>query len=421
MTAKRNNLFISIVNFITIACSISYKITIFPYMLFYPFQYSDLFPLVLVALEFTTIIINRRNGLNIRVDFIKFLPLKAYFGIMLLQLFIAFIYLRINSIGAAFLFFADGWLLCVLVYSLCVKRTQNGNIINAVPVEYLILASVNVALVCCAAILMLANIVNPMTNNVSNMCVLFQGNVETGQTYYMPNFISIQNSSTRLTSLGELTGWAFEPHLFCLLVIPALFYIMGRPIKRIKKYIIVSCFLLSAFFGFSVTGFIMLVIVGSVALLTGRGNSIINIILILSVIGCILVIFGDYLRNSLLIEYTRTKLVDNTASADYSIGNLEWSFSPKDILGQGIMRWDLKHNKNPDIGILSFILLLIYYLSSFHYTRKAILSSNKYVRFIGLGVLYVLLHSTKMANAVFYMPFISMQLVILYIAYNHKK
>lgn len=411
---------LDILNFTTIACSISFKVTIFPYMLFYNLQYSDFFVLGLVALEIFTLAINKVKGLPLRTDFLKFRPIWAYFGIMLVQFVIAIGYQKINSIGAATLYYADCWLLCILVYSLCYKRINNSDISEAAPIEYNIFAILNVLLVCISSTLIVANILPSMTNDVSNMCVLFQGNVENGQTYYMPYYLSLQNPSIRLTSLGELTGWAFEPHLFCLLVFPACFYLLCRTNRTLLKCVFVSLFIYSAFWGFSVTGFLSLALVGIAMILCEGSKSVHKIILILVGIVLIVVFVGEQIQDSLLIEYTKNKLIDNTASADYSKSNLEWSLSPSSIVGQGIMRWDLANNHNPDIGFISFMMLIIYYGSTLYFIIKTIMSHNRQSRYLGYGVLYMYLHSMKMANAIFCMPIIAMNLIILFFAYKNR-
>lgn len=238
------------INFITISSAISYRMTILPDLLFPSLMSSRFFICVFIALEVFTLFINQQNGLSIKWNVVKFPPLMILLVLVCLQIIITIAYMQIESTGAAIFTGLNDYLLAVLVYSLiCARNT-------ILPREYIIFAVFNIGITSIAFILTQLGLLSPYTNEINGLSSLFYGNVESGQTYYMPGYLAVQSSNIRvsLTSKSYL-GWSFEPHVFCLFVIPAIFYLVAT-CRRGFRFIWILIGLFMILQAFSVTAFL---------------------------------------------------------------------------------------------------------------------------------------------------------------------
>ena len=417
MKERRQGIIVSIINWVAIIFAISFKMTIVPYMVFSPIQYSNFFILVLIAFEIIALIANYSTGRRLQFGFLRFFPLSCYFILWLIQLLIVFVLFNEKYIGAGLFYALNDFLLCVLICS-NIEAIIKLKPFDFVPREYTLFAFLNALLVTVSAVLMTVGVLAPLTNEVNSMCVLFEGNVETGQTYFWPGYLSIEIESMRLSEFGELTGLTFEPHLLCLLIFPAFFFLI--PVVKKQKLIIKIAFLfvfvVAGIYGFSVTSFLALSVCIFLLILRSARHSLAMGVLFLLVIAFITYWFWDVFVQSVVVDYTRDKMFESTNSADYSKNNLALLFSPDSVIGGGIMFWPLYQGEEPNIGFVSFVFVVLFYVSSYFYCFRMIFSRDNNLLYIGLGVLYMMLHGMKLASSIFYMPFVAMCLCFLFYA-----
>ena len=406
----KESLVLKVINFITIAATISYRMTILPDLLFRSVMLSRFNICCFIVIVLFTLFINYQNGLKIRWNVVKYPPLRYILVLSCLQVFIAMAYQQIESMGAAIFTGLNDFLLAVLVYSLLYARK------TIIPREYIIFAFFNVGITIIALLLTITGIVSPYTNEVNELSVLFKGNVESGQTYFMPRFIAIQSSNIRVAlSSVSYMGWSFEPHVFCLFVIPSFFYAMAVNKVKGKLILLIVLGLFIELEAFSVTSF--LAIIGCLLAYFfanyHKGNRLL-LGLLVGISGALLFVWMNNNSSELaFVDYTRVKLVDETGSALYSSNNLKRLFFPDSFFGDGIFGWNVRHTNDPNIGLLSWPFVIAYFATLIYHVLKTIKSTNRIVSMVGLGVLYSILHMLKLSQAAFCMPFLFLMLVIL--------
>ena len=412
-------LWLRVFNFATITAAISYRMTIFTDLLFYPIRYSRFAICAIIVFELLALLFNRWNGVVIRTNVLKFPPLRLLFILVVVQVLIAIIHLQIESVGAALFTGLNDFLLCILVYSLLCSRKQ------VLPKEYIYFAVFNIAVTVLAFFLTQVHILSPYTNEVNSLSSLFLGNSEAGQTYYMPGYLAIQSDNIRLLNVPYYLGWSFEPHVFCLFVLPAVFFMLGDTSKKSLKLIILIVGAFIFIESFSVTASLaglacaLLFFISSFSS-SGRKNNALLIASIAIVLGFLLYSMGALRFDFSLLDYSRVKIYEDTSSLEYSTNNLEGLLIPNSIIGDGIFGWDIRHTKDPNIGLISYPFLIAYFASVLYYCIKLVKSKQTYYALIGVGVLYTILHMLKLAQAAFCMPFLYLMLVVLFRAHEER-
>lgn len=408
----KESLALKVINFITIACAISYRMTILPDLLFRTLMSSRFSICIFIILELIALFINKQCGLKIQWRVVKYPPLTYLLILSVIQVIIAIVNLQIESTGAALFTIVNDFLLCVLVYSLLCARKA------VIPREYMTFAYFNIVVTVIAVFLTLTGIMAPYTNEINGLSTLFQGNVESGQTYYMPHYIAVQSSNIRvaLTSASYF-GWSFEPHVFCLFVIPAIFFSIAVSNKNAGSqfffYVLIGLFVVLE--SFSVTSF--LAIVGCLLLYllvnyNKRGRLFVGVFVVL-VTAVVLLWMNKNNIDLSFLDYTRSKLIDDTGSADYSANKLESLFIPDSFLGDGLFGWDIRHTKKPNIGILSWPFVIAYFITFLIHEIKAMRIKERVCSMASLGVLYAVFHMLKLSQSAFCMPFLFLMLAVL--------
>ena len=366
----KESIALKVINFITITCAISYRMTILPDLLFHSLMSSRFSICIFIILELLALFINKQSGLEIQWRVVKYPPLTYLLILSVIQVLIAIVNLQIESTGAAIFTIINDFLLCVLVYSLLCARNA------IIPREYITFAYFNIVVTVIAFFLTLTGIMAPYTNEINGLSILFQGNVESGQTYYMPHYIAVQSSNIRvaLTSASYF-GWSFEPHVFCLFVIPAIFFSIAASNKnaglQLFFYVLIGSFVVLE--SFSVTSILAIVGCLLLYLLVNYNKGVrlfvgVFVVLITAVILLLMNKSNIYLS---FLDYTRLKLIDNTGSADYSANKLETLFIPDSFWGDGLFGWDIRQTKKPNIGILSWPFIIAYFITLFIHVIKA--------------------------------------------------
>ena len=407
----KESLALKVINFITIACAISYRMMILPDLLFRSLMSSRFSICIFIVLELLTLFINKQNGLKIQWRVVRYPPLTYLLILSVIQVLIAMVNLQIESTGAAIFTILNDFLLCVLVYSLLCARKA------IIPREYMTFAYFNIVITVIAFFLTLTGIIAPYTNEINGLSILFQGNVESGQTYYMPHYIAVQSNNIRvaLTSASYF-GWSFEPHVFCLFVIPSIFFSIAASNKnagsQVFFYVIIGLFVVLE--SFSVTSFLAIVGLLLLYLLVNHNNRrrlLVGVIVFL-VTAVILLRMNNNIDLSFL-DYTRSKLIDNTGSADYSANKLKSLFIPDSVLGDGLFGWDIRHTTKPNIGILSWPFVILYFITLFFHAIKTMRIKKRVCSMASLGVLYAVFHMLKLSQSAFCMPFLFLMLAVL--------
>lgn len=90
----------------------------------------------------------------------------------------------------------------------------------------------------------------------------------------------------------------------------------------------------------------------------------------------------------------------NSGSKDYSLETILFAITPRTILGSNFMNNSYLNDgllNRRDVGYIPFFLNLIFVTYLVYVTLRLIISHDRFIKLIGISVLYFLLHSTKVA------------------------
>lgn len=283
----------------------------------------------------------------------------------------------------------------------------------------------NVAVVIIVGLLIFIGVFNPESNEMSANS-LVAANVNAGQQVFFPGHLSVAVSSSRLLSALSgfpvtLTGLSHEPHVLNFLILPSFFFLCSYNICRKKYWIVLLCFLVSLTFSFSTTAFLVFSIVLLIDIVWtviikrryGYFFIIVPVIIILLLITMSLGIFS-FIQD----ELTR-KTVEQTSSVDYSSDMLKYIISPHSFLGYGNLPHSSESIKSYDVGIITSILDVVFYVVFLLYIIKMTISKDIIKHYTGLGCLYMIIHLLKVNLLAFNYPYLAFIVFVTYF-FNHK-
>ncbi|MDE5417226.1 hypothetical protein L3049_04320 [Labilibaculum sp. DW002] len=265
----------------------------------------------------------------------------------------------------------------------------------------------------------------PHVNDIGNSMDLFRSNLrDPRDTYYFPLGISILFDTTGiripyLQQYGIITGLFHEPHSFTFLVIPSFFliyrYLKGILLKLMVFIVYVVVIILEA----STTNIIAFLFCIMVYFSVKYRKNIILLFLIVVVF-----IGGFLLIDPMLYDFIINKLTSGSAS--YSQNTILFAFEPKTLIGTNFFNLEyLKTYWNePDpsmnVGFINFFINL-FFLSIFIY-RIIVLNLRKSIetRYVGLFVLYFLLHSMKVTMVTYSLSYLLFVMFLIRIFYFRK-
>lgn len=263
---------------------------------------------------------------------------------------------------------------------------------------------------------------NPLkTPIVDEYYDLFKANVEDlGASYYYPYYISVIQYFDNLikipffTEYGIICGIFHEPHVITFVVFPALFIICffeKRIGVRLVYYILWILILLME----SSTTNIISFVISLVVLMTLEKGSRKWLAIFLVLLAYFIYYIG--LENSELF-FVMDKLNGEDGSREYSMGTIEFAFTPSSLFGSNFMVNDyLQANSSlgrRDVGYLSFFFNIVFLALYIIKVVKIVVFSEKF-RLFGVAALYFLLHSTKIAMVSYTNPLLILMCFILFV------
>lgn len=350
-------------------------------------------------------------------------------SILLILLFLIYLFdivqnVFINSESAISRFFTmfSMFFLCSYLFNLTEKQKTCVENVSVIVKPYLLYGSYNVIIIIMAGLLIAIGVLSP-TSNMLSVNSLTKVDVGSGQVYYFPGYISIVTESFRLFAnwgIPMITGLSHEPHVVDYIVLPSLFFLLCfKKMQKWKLYIFIA-FVIELFFAFSTTAIsclgIVLIINVFWSFSVGRDSkSLLPVVLVVLV-----VIFGlnGTFYNLIVDEYTR-KTVVATSSMEYSSGMLHYLTHPQSVFGSGNMPGSVGNIRDKDVGAITFLLDLSFYIILLFKILKIVTRKEKTVHYIGLACLYVALHSLKISFLVFNYPYFIF--VVFIVSYMGKR
>lgn len=398
-------------DFFIIVFQSTFHITIVPYVVLGSLQNSQFVFLYMAIITILLAIVRFGKRMTFSLKIVSFFPMKMFIVLLVLQLISTFAQMNLIHFGAV----------CIIIFNFLIfyfylnnmyleYKRESVNIIDKFNLFFCCFTVLNVLLVILAAVLMSNKFIAPFTNQIDDLFPALLGdNVEIGTAYYMPGWLSVQTPDQRLNvgNLGSLYGWSFEPHTFCYLIIPAMFFILGCAKISYKIKIILSGLFVTAFlFSFSVTALISLILVLCVVAIIDffkRGR--VYFLLLVGILFVFMYLELDIVMD--MYQYFLLKTVVATHNVDYSLERLQAILVPKTILGDGVMLLSnsIEEITSRNAGIFSAFFYLMFYGSLILFSIKLIMSNERQRAFYGCGCLYFLLHSFKLTASVFSMPY----------------
>lgn len=291
--------------------------------------------------------------------------------------------------------------------------------INLLTNTYISYSLLNVVGVVLAFVLITQGLLDPLSNSI-DISILSKDD----EMAFFPGHLTIirPTDGTRVSFLpviGLFSGYSHEPNMVGYICIPAFFYLLYKlRIIRVKliNVIIIALYLLFFLITLSATSFISLTLVIIAGLfLSGfqkdkKKNWVILIVLILVGISLAAFISDSF-------SFVFEKMSADGGSKSYSEERIGYAFTPKTLFGSTIYTSEI----DGDIGVITALLNIIFYVSMGVLCFKLLRKSNKFSFYTGLAYLYFLLHSMKAFLMIYRYSFTLFMVFLSYLIYRTYK
>ena len=303
------------------------------------------------------------------------------------------------------------------IYNLYIERYSTDKIKNILT-PYFIYSFYNIVVILIVSFLILMNLIdyriNPLDNNIS----LFAGHSSFDLNHYFPLNLSLVLDYNHIFSLWDfpvVTGLSHEPHILGFMMVPSLFFVLSYNVSNKIKYILLIIYTFIVIEISSTTVFLACIIIIAIEIFyrSSISKSYLSLSIIVLFITFLLVQF-DFLTRLIWDEIMNKTTGDSTSSMDYSVGMLEYVFTPTTLLGYGNMPPELGSKlRNYDIGFLSSLIdiaILYYFIKT---AMRMIIKKDTFIHFMGMGCLYFILHGQKLYILLYSYPYFAMFIFIV--------
>jgi hypothetical protein len=398
-----------ILDFLIIVINISNVITIIPYIIFSATSmgeclvYSFMMNLIYILFRFKLRIIFPENRTK----------RWAIFFFLLFLLFEVIKYPLITTNKGSFEFslfvFLNNFIFFILLYNCFIEYLHilgYRKAINLVIYYYIIFCLYIIITTDFCWFLLNTEVISPYSNSV--FWAIMNSNVsEAKAEYFFPGNLSIllitKSRIPLLQEYGVLCGLSHEPHVVNFMISPSLFFIFSL---NNKNNIITSLliFLYGLFFLITVSAtniltlLIVLLFIYILRSYNTKKSMILNNVLIFLIVFFIIILLEN--NDNIVAEISNfldSKLnptSTDSSSVEYSKERIFFTLKPSSVIGGTIFSTSLDSERG-DIGLIPCILNILF-LSSFIFSIIKLLGSkDKNLFYIGIGVLYFLIHSSK--------------------------
>lgn len=269
-------------------------------------------------------------------------------------------------------------------------------------------------------------------DNILSDNILIHDNYIKGQTYSFPGYLSLvlHSSSRALISFGipALSGLMHEPHVLFYLIGSGFFLILDRCQSVKYTVTLLALFLIALIASSSTTA----VFVFSLCLLLDliwntivyKRISLLVPYLLLAIVVFLFIdsLFGEIAESMFNLFYSKFE-GEGESSKEASSSMINYVLSPSGIVGMGNMpKGDYDyHLDKMNIGLLTSLLDFSLFLSIFFVTIKNVISKNRHLHYIGMSILYYLLHNMKLAFQGFSYIYMSYMVLLCVLSLNLEK
>lgn len=379
--------------------------------------YKEYFIPVLFQIVYIIILTKKRINKNLLIKYsIIFLPLILLYLFELLR----YIYLPGRSIIGIYVSFIT---IISFVIFVSINITENPSFLKKSVRLYWIFNYIIAMIACVTFILLAVNIIqidNWTLPNYFSENFKIKNQLQGIEVYSVPFHLTVIMKEYIkplgfISEFGSFSGLSYEPHLATFFMTPAFLMTFNYYDFTIKNAIYFLPFIVFFLLAYSLTNIIGLVFVFLFYLLFfGINRNKVKIILLLLVSFCISIIYfyADIVDlYYLYTSYSSTKI--ESRSGDETIYFVRYILSPETLMGYGVFNIPTNQNNYfySDIGLLSSLLLVVFYLTFFIKTIQNYVSNNKIKTLIGI---YFLIHSIKFPMHVVLYPYTAFLLIYIY-------
>lgn len=354
----------------------------FPYNLF---LFISFFHLVRFGLKFDFFFLLKKRTILI-----------LFFLIYMLDIFQACLFHTLDKISRIFFLTLTALVFMSYLfntYNFHRKRGNNG--LEGILYPYKGYVIYNLAVILLMFILIIMGVpyqLNPLGDDV----MLISGHSEWNLDHYFPYYLCMTMFFHNIFPIPTLTGLSHEAHVIMFVITPGVFFLLGMKSKW--KYAVLGAYLFTLIETTSTTAIICALVV---LLMEIVRSAIIKkqyaLLLGAIVIGSVCVwLFSDLL--SIVNMQVLYKLEGQDDSGATSQSMLGYLFSFRDLWGMGNFPKEYGLDLNgQSAGIITGLLDLFLYMKLWSVALKCLLISDRQINYVGLGILYFLLHVAKVA------------------------
>lgn len=253
----------------------------------------------------------------------------------------------------------------------------------------------------------LINIIGPDLSPIN--ADFMEANLDRGETYYRSyfsvNMFALIPRVPFFQEHGMLSGLFHETHLMAFNVMPCLILLLGYSRNTITRWVIVITAVFIMLFAGSAT---CVLVVGACLILFLVINSRRRLIGSIIGAGAIALLVIAYISiDSTFLEFFLGRLDEGSGSQQYSVSLLEWTFSPRTLMGSNFLATDYVEAMQTssviakDVGFIPFFLNIAFVLFYLRDTVKLVLTRDRICKAVGFASLYLILHSAKIGMTLF--------------------
>lgn len=235
-----------------------------------------------------------------------------------------------------------------------------------------------------------------------------QANEDVGETYYRTyfslNMYTIFGRIPFFQDYGMLCGLFHEPHTLAMGVFPGLILILGFCKKKIR-WLVVASAVLMMLFAASATNILVVTVCVVLFLIINSKKRFIGSLIAAGAIFLVVMIYVSI--DDTLWEFVIGRLARDNGSNHYSASLLQWTFSPKTLLGSNFLATEYVDEilqssvSTKDVGFIPFFLNVLFILVFIRDSLKLILRRDRVGMAVGFASLYFILHCGKIGMTVF--------------------
>ncbi len=225
------------------------------------------------------------------------------------------------------------------------------------------------------------------------------------RSYFTVNMFTLIPRVPFFQKYGMLSGLFHEVHLFAMNVFPCLILMLGFAKTTVSRWLIIISSILVILFAGSATNILVVGACLVVYFVINSKKKFIGSIIGAAAIALAVMVYVSI--DDTLLEFLLGRLDEGSGSQQYSVSLLEWTFTPRTLMGSDFFSTDYVEDMQTssiilkDVGYIPFLLNIVFIFLYLKDTIKLLFSKVKVGTAVGFASLYLILHSGKIGMTLF--------------------